>query len=567
MGQVSRRDFLKRAAPVVVGLGLAGALGVNPTFGSPSSPTTAPPSPGNQLSTASYVIYYQNKYYAQNGTTGRVDYSGTDAAAIIQATIDTLIEGGLIVLRRGIYTLNSGIRIAQGIDLLGEQGAVLKVGDGAQTPSNPFNILELIGDDVTVENLELDGNAGLNPNLAGITTEPAPANPYMQNGIVVRSGRNCEIFNCFIHDIWNAGVWLAAADGDVVGAEIASCLISRTGKSFTDPSSTNQPQSANAVYVFRLQGSTSGTSIHDNSIVEPFGRGIYLHFDQDTIVSNNSLTKTPDSSAATAGIVVDDETKRVILKGNQISGYGPGILVVWAGCEDIIVEANACFDAPNSGGSGSGILVDTSTTNGAPLRTLIIKGNICKGNALPGISVSASETIVEGNICYNNNKDCALPQTRRAGILVLTGQSPMISHVSVIGNRCFDDQSPPSQIYGISISQAPNLLTDVLVANNDLRDNGTGAIGELDCSQCRVTGNLGYNPQGIAQITVGGSPFTYTNRDGVPEAVYVAGGSVSEISKGGAVLFTAGPATIWLDPDESVTITHLDPPQMLKDRR
>ena len=561
--EVSRRNFLKKAVPVIAGVGLAGALGADRVFGSAQTP---PPSPGTVLATASYVIFHQKVFYAQNGNTGQIDYSGTDATTVIQSAVDALADGGLVFVRRGIYPLTGSIVLGQGIHLLGEQGAILKVGDGSQNSLNPFNMLEVKGDDVTIENLELDGNAGSNPNLAGTTLQPPPANPNMQSAIVVLSGQNPEILNCYVHDTWNAGVWLAAFDGDVEGAEIASCHIKRTGRSYTDPSSSNLPQSANGVYVFGVQGATSRSNIHDNELSDTLGRGIYLHFDTDSIITNNILTKIPEPSTETAGIVVDDGAKRIIIRGNQISRYGPGILVVWAGCEDIIVEANNCFDAPNSGGSGSGILVDTSTANGPALRTVIIRGNICKGNALPGITVSASETIVEGNICYDNNKDSGDTPERRAGILLQTGQSSIISNVSIIGNRCFDEQFNPTQNYGISVSEMGSQITDILISNNDLRGNGVGAIGELTCSQRRVTGNLGYTPQGIATIPVGGSPFTYTNQDGVPEAVYITGGVVSEISKGGAVIFTSTPATVWLEPDESVIVAHLDPPQMLKDR-
>src|SRR5207247_2837823 len=146
VGHVSRRDFLKKAVPVIAGVGLVGALGIDPGFASQSSPAASPPTPGVQLSTASYVIYYQNKFYAQNGSTGRIDYSGTDAATIIQAAINALPNGGLIVLRTGLYPLNDKIRVNQGIHLLGEQGAVLKVGDGSQSFANSFNILEVFGD-------------------------------------------------------------------------------------------------------------------------------------------------------------------------------------------------------------------------------------------------------------------------------------------------------------------------------------------------------------------------------------------------------------------------------------
>jgi parallel beta-helix repeat protein len=566
VSHVSRRNFLKKAIPVIAGVGLAGALRIDPGFASSVSPSVAPPSPGNQLSTASYVIYREKIFYAQNGTTGRIDYSGVDAATVIQSAIDALTDGGLVVLRRGVYSLTRSIIVRQGIDLLGEQGAVLRVGDSSQNSTNPFNLLEVMGDNATIENIELDGNAASNPNLAGTTSDAPPANPNIQSAIVVRSGQSIEIVNCYIHDTWNAGIWLAATDGDVLSSEIASCQIERTGKSYTDPSSTNPPQSASAVYVFRLQATTSGSNIHDNMISETYGRGIYLHFETDSIVSNNTLTKTPEASAETAGIAVDDGAKRIIVRGNHTSGYGPGILVVWGGCQDIIIDSNGCFDAPNSGGAGSGILVDTSTSGGPPQRSLIIKANICKGNALPGITIAASETLIEGNICYNNNQDSKDNPLRMAGIVVQTGQSPLISDVSIIGNRCFDDQDLPTQNYGVSITQMSNQIMDVLVSNNDLRGNGIGGIGGIDCKKLRVTGNLGYNPQGLAPIIVGNSPFTYTNQDGVPEAVYISGGLVSEISKEGTVVFTSAPATVWLEPDESVTVSHSDPPQMMRDK-
>src|SRR2546427_2919136 len=450
MGHFSRRDFLKKAVPVIAGVGLAGALRIDPIFAASSN---ARPNQGPQLSTASYIVYYQDSFYAQNGTTGIIDYSGTDAAAVIQAAIDALTEGGLIILRRGIYNLANCISVGKSIHILGEKGAVLRVDDGAQSTTNPFNVLEVFGDHVTIENIEVNGNTASNPNLAGTTLDIPPANPNSQSGIVVRSGQNAKIVNCYIHNTWNAGIWLAATDGDVNGAEIASCQLEQTGRSFSDPSSTNQPQSANAIYIFRLLRSTSGSNVHDNVISRTFGRGIYVHFDEDSNISNNSLIKTPEGPEETAGIVVDDAAKRITIRGNHIFGYGPGIMIGWAGCEDIIVEANGCYDAPNSGGSGCGIVADTSSALGPSLRTLIIRGNICKGNALFGISVSASEAIIEGNICYNNNQDCFAPPTLRAGILVLSGQSPIISNVSIIGNRCFDDQPTPTQDYGVSVSQ------------------------------------------------------------------------------------------------------------------
>lgn len=78
---------MERAAPVVAGVGLAGVLGTGHVFGSAPTP---PPTQGRRLETASYVIYQGNEFYAQNGSTGVVDFSGPDAAVVIQEAMMAL---------------------------------------------------------------------------------------------------------------------------------------------------------------------------------------------------------------------------------------------------------------------------------------------------------------------------------------------------------------------------------------------------------------------------------------------------------------------------------------------
>jgi len=567
VGHVSRRDFLKRAVPVIAGVGLAGALGIDPSFASSASPAAAPPAPGTQLSTASYVIYHQNNFYVQNGTTGRIDYSGPDAATVIQPAINALFDGGLIVLRRGIYPLTNTLLVGQGIHLVGERGAVIRVADGSQNSANPFNMIEVAGDGATIEGIELDGNASSNPNLAGTTLYPAPANPDMQSGVVVHAGRNVKILDCHIHDIWNAGIWLRAID-TIEGTEISGCRLESTGVSHADPSTTNRPQSANAIYVLRQSTSTSKARIHNNFIKDTFGRGIYLHFDSDSIVSDNVIVNSRSCSTETAGIVLDDFIQRTIVKGNQISGYAPGIYLVWRGCENVIIEGNSCTNAPNGGGTGMGILL-LNNVAGAPIsKGIVVKGNICKGNALAGIQVAASNVIVEGNICYSNNCDSSDIATRKSGILVQGVPDVSVDGVLIIGNRCFDDQDVQTQQYGISLSQQNDVVSQVLISNNDLRGNGMDSIGALDAQSFRLHSNTGYNPLGLDLINVGPvSPFTYVNDDGVSEAIYITGGAVSDISKNNESIFASSPATILLDPSDTLTITHTDPPRVLKDRR
>jgi len=561
---VSRRNFLKKAVPVIAGAGLVGILGIDRTLGAAQNP---PPSPGTILATASYVISQQKIFYAQNGNTGQIDYYGADARAVIQSAVNALVDGGLVFVRRGVYPLAGSIVLGQGIHLLGEQGAVLRVEDGSQTAAHPFNMIEVEGDDVTIEGLELDGNAASNPNIAGTTLYPAPANPDMQSGVVVHSGQNTAVLNCYVHDTWNAGLWLCAI-GIVEGTEIAGCLFESTGVSHADPSTTNRPQSANAIYALRLGGSTSRAMIHNNFIRDTYGRGVYLHFDTDSMVTDNVIMNSRPCEVETAGVVLDDFVQRTIVKGNRISGYSPSIYLVWRGCENIIIEGNMCTNAPSAGGAGLGILL-LNAVAGAPIsKGIVVKGNICSANALAGIGIAASNVIVQGNICYNNNRDSTDIPSRKAGILVQGVPDASVDGVLIIGNRCFDDQEQQTQEYGISLSQQDDVISQILISDNDLRGNGTDSIGLLDARSFRLHNNAGYNPLGLESISVGSlSPFTYVNNDGVSEAIYVTGGVVSDISKNNQSIFASSPATVWLAPGDSLTVTHSDSPKILKDRR
>jgi hypothetical protein len=61
---------------------------------------------------ANYIMFIDptdgNKVKAKNGITGRIDYSGTDAAAVLQSAVDTLAgTGGFIFLSRGAYVWQS----------------------------------------------------------------------------------------------------------------------------------------------------------------------------------------------------------------------------------------------------------------------------------------------------------------------------------------------------------------------------------------------------------------------------------------------------------------------------
>ena len=74
-------------------------------------------------------------------------------------------------------------------------------------------------------------------------------------------------------------------------------------------------------------------------------------------------------------------------------------------------------------------------------------------------------------------------------------------------------------------------------------------------------------PKGVLAITVGGSPFTYTNNDLVPEMVYISGGTLTTpfVRKNGITIFGVSNVGVFLWPGEFVTVTYSAAPTMTKD--
>jgi len=78
---------------------------------------------------ASYIIFGRDTdgdgvydiVYAKNCTSGQIEFSGTDAAVVIQQAIDALPTiGGTILIKSGIYYCNDDISLKSGVRLVGE---------------------------------------------------------------------------------------------------------------------------------------------------------------------------------------------------------------------------------------------------------------------------------------------------------------------------------------------------------------------------------------------------------------------------------------------------------------
>ena len=145
------------------------------------------------------------------------------------------------------------------------------------------------------------------------------------------------------------------------------------------------------------------------------------------------------------------------------------------------------------------------------------------------------------------------------GQLVLMGTTGTMTDCMFRGNILYNTASR-----GFSFEAGTQ--TNITIADNNFA-SVTTPIGGTIPSSARIRNNRGYNPQGVTTITVTASPFTYTNNDAVPEAVYIRSGTVSNVSKNSIQIYAATNCGVWLEPGEAVTVTYSSAPTMTKDRK
>jgi len=99
------------------------------TIASPSNTFTI--SSGVYPGAASYTIWRDGDYYYAKNAYGAIDYSGTDAASVIQSAISALMtRGGKVLVKAGTYILTKAVQLYSNTVLEGEgNSTVLKVGD------------------------------------------------------------------------------------------------------------------------------------------------------------------------------------------------------------------------------------------------------------------------------------------------------------------------------------------------------------------------------------------------------------------------------------------------------
>ncbi len=554
----TRRGVLKNLAAAGLGAAIAtvAARELPPGLGGPATGVPSISGPG----TLDAVFNVRDQ-----GAVG--DGVADDTGALIGTIERVPASGGLVYLPRGTYRVTSPIAIARThvwVFGSGPDATVIRLGDGVNA-----DVLAIRASGCTVSNLTIDGNKAHNASGGGILVDAVAASQTLENvtvrdlhvvrtkgaGIKIHSSpsgpvsRRSLVQSCVVDETDGEGIALLATDQSIV----TNCFVSRTGlHGIISKQGNENTVLGNQILqagTNKASGFAHGIAIDGNGGLNPNGR--------HRIMGNYVL------DACDAGIEVADAVDDVVIEGNTVNGAGVGALA--ANRYGIYFGGSL---AVGSKASIRGNTVTRAATNGIQATglsslvrasSLVIEGNLCYANRENGIYLKAVDNfVVDGNACFNNDTS----STEKDGIR-LEGAWDGI----VLGNRCYDNQAIQTQAHGLGIVGG---ATNVLVAMNDLTGNALGAIGNanLFSGTSRLYENKGFNPLGVSTVTIGPSPWTYTNNDFVREAIYILGGTVSDISKDGvAGIFAASNVTVWVEPGESLTVTYSSPPTVHKDRK
>ncbi len=268
-----------------------------------------------------------------------------------------------------------------------------------------------------------------------------------------------------------------------------------------------------------------------------------------------------------------------------------GILLGPFSADNIVSVVNCGANGDFAAGTGSGIEVRSSSDN--VVSDILVWNNAAHGldifdssdnsftnvradyNYAHGVRLAggSSKNVLLNLRCHDNGllnpggvldpsgtKYSGIKVEDSSGNLILGGvsQNTVIDPGFGVGFQAFGvDESGSSNL---------NVIGGIDVGRRAERNNLAGIV--RSGVNTRVTDCPGFNPQGIESIAVPDTGLlVYVNRDGVSEAVYIRGGAVNDISKDGTTIFTSTPATVWLEPGESVGVTYSLAPLMFKDRK
>lgn len=372
--------------------------------------------------------------------------------------------------------------------------------------------------------------------------------------------------NCAGHCVTSNGGDRVTVDANRMTSPGAEAIVCTTnGVALTAPRVTNNRISLTAVGPYGIQVYGQGgfsilrPQVSGNDVTLPAGStsGICIEARTGVVggtVSRNTTTggsmgvsfDTCTATTATGNNVFGPTTNGMELvtsvdcafSGNTVDGNavtGTAYILSNTGGGDNALTGNTFRNL--STGAGTGIRANAP----AGTRTAIV-GNVGTAN-VPIVAASASGLTITGNIL-------TIDGTSAACIFLDTCTDSVVSQNVCSGATTGAVNVFSGTMNGIVVG--PNICT----GGTPAVDMAGGWTPGTNGTGSRVIRGNATGVYGLATQTVGASPWTFTNTARTPMTVYVRAGTVSNITMGGFSLATASPATLWLNPGESIIVTY-----------
>jgi parallel beta-helix repeat protein len=397
---------------------------------------------------------------------------------LIQAAIDAVAAagGGVVFCKAGNYDIRAKIRGASSVSVEGEEWATIwNLANNTNT-----DILEIDGKNtVFIKNILIDGNkanqtlSSKGVNIIGNSSKVYLENVYVRNtsldGIKVFQASDFSFKNCFAYQCGKTGLTSQGNGG--INVSNANDFVLENCKA----DACNQ-EGLNIV------------SSYDFTIINCKGiNSVVEHGIHPNLSYNFSIIGGEYNNNLIDGIKAIDCYDYSVIGAITNNNSHYGLIAASNGAAAYEVKIIGC----TSKGNVRGIYTSNATT-GSQNDTAII-GNNASGNSQWGIGLSGvNNSTILGNISKNNQYGIILSGTCNNNL--------------ISGNRCYDDQSVKTQLYGIADSDNNTIV------NNDLTGNKNGAITTPGASSI-IRNNKGYVTEnsGTATINSGSTSITVSH--------------------------------------------------------
>ncbi len=394
--------------------------------------------------------------------------SGSNDTAALNSAISQMGgQADLLQLEEGLYKISSSILAAPNLTMSGRGDAtIIKLLDGANTTMiTNLGGYSIWRENVTLQHFKLDGNK---------------ANQTAGHGIL-RTGTGAVYEGISLVNIWGRGISHNGGDGArLLGCYAAGC--SRHGFHM-EGSANAEISDCEAHECGTIVGVNENRAIHGYNAANlkilrtrVYGGGgveqIGAWACPDVVISDCELYDGINMGIAPFSVRAQVLRNRIYNAGNNaIDTRGEGYNLVEENFIDHVMRN------PLGGGTNSDVENSGICCNGSFNRLIRNTIAFC-GRA--GIHVANDE----GNEFLENAiRNCGQQGAGPAGIWIQLWAADAINKGTVIRrNRCYDDQPVKTQLYGVWLNPDVGYIDDVVIMENDLRNNKTAGVSQYASS-------------------------------------------------------------------------------------